>query len=93
MGYKMKTQERDYGKRKHEKFLKSGSYGLNGKGAFDLSLLEQVKKLQVEKIKMKEEIERLHGVIQQLTRELDDAEEHAFCMQEKLSQLMEKEWF
>ena len=64
-----------------------------GKGVTELSLLEQVKKLQEVKQQMKQEIERLHGIIQQLTRELDEAEEHAFCMQEKLSQLMEKERF
>ena len=87
MSYKIKMQERGYGKRQHEKLLLNSLYG---KGAFDLSLLEQVKKLQEDKKKLKQEIERLHGVIQHLTRELDEAEEHAFCMQEKLSQLAEK---
>ena len=57
----------------------------------NLDLLDQVKKLQEDKKEMRLEIERLHGVIQQLTRELDEAEVHAFCMQEKLSQLMKKE--
>ena len=43
--------------------------------------------------KLEEENERLHDVIRHLTRELDEAEEHAFAMQEKLSQLLEKERF
>lgn len=43
--------------------------------------------------KLEEENERLHDVIRHLTRELDEAEEHAFAQQEKLSQLLEKERF
>lgn len=41
--------------------------------------------------KLEQENERLHDVIRHLTRELDEAEEHAFVVQEKLSSLMEKE--
>lgn len=43
--------------------------------------------------KLEEENERLHDVIRHLTRELDEAEEHAFAQQEKLSQLLGKERF
>lgn len=43
--------------------------------------------------KLEQENERLHDVIRHLTRELDEAEEHAFAQQEKLSQLLEKERF
>ena len=36
---------------------------------------------------------RLHDVIQHLTRELDEAEEHAFALQEKLSSLLQTNQF
>lgn len=55
--------------------------------------LKRYDKIQEYKEKLKEkdkEIERLSGIIQQLTRDLDEAEEHAYVMQEKLSQYMER---
>lgn len=51
---------------------------------------DTIKRQAMEINKLKEENERLHGVIQQLTRELDEAEEHAFAQQEKLSELLKK---
>lgn len=42
---------------------------------------------------LEDENERLHDVIQHLTRELDEAEEHAFALQEKLSSLLQTNQF
>lgn len=58
-----------------------------------LRKLDALQRAQKENVKLREENERLHEVIMHLTRELDEAEEHAFAMQEKLSQLLEKERF
>ena len=55
-----------------------------------LKRLDRVKMLEQKTVDQKKEIETLHGIIQQLTRELDEAEEHAYVMQEKISTLMEK---
>ena len=58
-----------------------------------LRKLDTLQRAQKENVKLREENERLHEVIRYLTRELDESEEHAFAMQEKLSQLLEKERF
>ena len=58
-----------------------------------LRKLDALQRAQKENVKLREENDRLHEVIRYLTRELDEAEEHAFAMQEKLSQLLEKERF
>lgn len=42
---------------------------------------------------LEDENERLHDVIQHLTRELDEAEEHTFALQEKLSSLLQTNQF
>lgn len=55
-----------------------------------LKRLDRIKLLENKNRILNEENERLHGVIQELTRELDEAEQNAFAMQEKLSSLMEK---
>lgn len=45
---------------------------------------------KVDRIKeLEKENERLHDVIRHLTRELDEAEQHAFALQEKLSTLLQ----
>lgn len=59
----------------------------------NLRKLDALQRAQNENLKLREENERLHEVISYLTRELDEAEEHAFAMQEKLSHLLEKERF
>ena len=51
---------------------------------------EQVEKWKVAYELARQENERLHKIIEDLTRDLDEAEEHAFCMQEKISTLMQK---
>ena len=56
----------------------------------ELEILKRINFLEYRNKKLNEENERLHGVIQELTRELDEAEQSAFAMQEKLSSLMEK---
>ena len=71
----------------------NSAYGKSVYKMTQLEALDQIKKLQEEKKDLIKENERLHGVIQHLTRELDEAEEHAYAMQEKLSTMLQERRF
>ena len=51
---------------------------------------EQVEKWKATYELARQENNRLHRVIEDLTMDLDEAEEYAFCMQEKLSMLLKE---